>query len=171
MSKFAVDRPMVALLAVWLACNIFTPVKKTHIENPNCHLLTTSPSLRGAEGPPELRSRSSASLIALPGPPRADPASCLQITKKVRYRCFKMEIRHSVTSFSQMWEPRVDGLNQLYYHTIKTHAVEMGVPESWEIYLTASWRPWKVIPQTKRDNYEGVPSGGFHTGCGGRSPN
>ena len=103
MSKFAVDRPMVALLAVWLACNIFTPVKDAHIENPNCHLLTTSPSLRGAEGPPELRSRSSASLIALPGPPRADPASCLQITKKFRYRCFKLAIRHSVTSFSQMW--------------------------------------------------------------------
>ena len=61
------------------------------------------------------------------------------------------------------WEQRVDRLNQLHYHTIKTHAVEMGVPESWEIYLTASWRPWKVIPQTKRDNYEGVPSGGFHT--------
>ena len=35
-------------------------------------------------------------------------------------------------------------------------------------YLTAIWRPWKVLPQTKRDNYEAVPSravvsGGVHT--------
>ena len=159
MSKFAVDRPMVALLAVWLACNIFTPVKDAHIENPNCHLLTTSPSLRGAEGPPELRSRSSASLIVLPGPPRADPASCLEIHQKFRHRILSGNSTkpsyylkwQSCTlwpsyfiSPGKRWVRRVDD-----ERTIINSIITQLSPMHWKwvcqnpgIYLTAIWRPW-----------------------------
>ena len=33
----------------------------------------------------------------------------------------------------ERWVRRIGGHNQVYYHTIKSHAVEMGVPEAWEI--------------------------------------
>ena len=41
-----------------------------------------------------------------------------------------------VTSFPEMGggcARRVDGHNQVNYQTIKSHALEMGVPKSWEI--------------------------------------